>query len=205
MGTRNLQVVVLNNEIRVANYAQFDGYIGGQGLTALKFLRESMNESFKEKVAQCSWITPAEAKKLWVKCGAKPNSDMVGMDVSDKFKANYLHLHRDCGADIYALIQNSVNGLKLQNDINFAADSLFCEWVYVIDLDKNTFEVFKGFNQEKLVETERFAFLNDVAEKGEDNMRGDVYYPVKLAKSYSLDNLPTEEQILADFQEKEEE
>lgn len=190
MGTRNLTVVVQNNEIKVAQYCQWDGYLEGQGLTALNFLRDEMNQSFRDKVAKCSWITPEEHKQLWVDAGADPDSDMVGMDVSDKFKETNFHLHRDCGAIILKLIQDSENGLKLQNTIDFAADSLFCEYGYVVDLDKNTFEVYKGFNKEKLAETERFAFLNDKSDDG--------YFPIKLLKSYSLDGLPTKEEIIKD-------
>lgn len=201
MGTRNLSVVIQNNEVRVAQYCQWDGYISGQGLTTLNFLRNEMNESFKDKVAKCSWISKEESKKLWVDAGADPESDMVSMDVSDRFKQNNFQLHRDCGADIYSLIQNS-EGLKLQNDINFASDSLFCEWVYVVDLDKNTFEVYKGFNKEKLSDEERFAFLN--VETYEERRGEDQYYPVKFIKSYDLNNLPTEEELVADFTEDEE-
>lgn len=192
MGTRGINVIVANGEVKCAQYNQFDSYPSGQGATALKFLNEEMKSEFKEKVLSCAWITPEEHKQYWVDCGASPDSDMVDMDVSEKFKKKYLHLHRDCGADIYSLIQKSTNGLKLQNTIEFAADSLFCEWGYVVDLDKNTFEIYKGFNKQPLVKNERFEFLNDKADNG--------YYPIKLVKFYSLENLPTLEQFIEDLE-----
>lgn len=196
MGTRNLTVVVANSDYKIAQYCQWDGYISGQGVTILNFLRNEMDSSFKEKVEKCSWITPEQHKQYWVDCGASPDSDMVGMDVSDKFKKKYSHLHRDCGAGILKLVQDSPSGLKLQNEIEFAADSLFCEYAYVVDLDKNTFEIYKGFNQEKLAADERFAFLSEKASR--------EYQPVKLLKSYSLDNLPTEEEMVKDCEPSEE-
>lgn len=156
-----------------------------------------MNSSFREKVLACSWISEEEFQDLYVECGAERGAEWINMDVSNKFREKYLHLHRDCGADIYELIQKSENGLKLQNNIGFAKDSLFCEWGYVVDLDKNTFEVYSGFNKKPLTEGERFAFLNEKCEE--------EYYPIKLVKSYSLNELPTEEQFIKDCDPPEEE
>lgn len=89
----------------------------------------------------------------------------------------------------------SENGLKLSNRINFAANSLFCEYGWVIDLDKNTFEGYEGFNREALTENERFYFLSDKAEDG--------YMPVKLVAEWQLDNLPTLDEMCAPFNEDE--
>lgn len=196
MGTRGMNMIVVDGEFKCAQYNQFDSYTNGQGLTALKFLRDEMKfEQFKQKVLQSSWISEEEHKQLWIEAGAEPDSDMVDLDVSKKFKEKNLHLHRDCGANIYALIQNSANGLKLQNDIEFAADSLFCEWLYVVDMDKNTFEVYKGFNEKPLKKNERFHFLQ----------KSGQYYPVKLVKTYSLSSLPSDEDFKQDFAKKEDE
>ena len=59
----------------------------------------------------------------------------------------------------------------------------------LIDLDKNTFEVFEGFNQKPLDESERFYYLQTKDEK---------YYPVRLLKSYDINNLPDEETFIKD-------
>ncbi len=190
MGTRNLEVVILNGEVRVAQYCQWDGYPSGQGLQSLKFFRDKMNRKvFEEKIQKSSWITTEEFKQLWIECGASPDSDLVNFDVSNLFKTKNPHLHRDCGAKIFELIQNSENGLKLNNNIEFAADSLFCEWAYVIDLDKNTFEVYKGFNKRKLGKQQRFYHLQKENENSE-------YYPIRMKKSYDLNQLPTDEEFL---------
>lgn len=200
MGTRGMNIIVIDKEIKCAQYNQFDSYPAGQGATTLEFLREEMHPDFKDKVKSCSWISQVELQKLWVEAGADPDSDMVSLDVSKKFKENNLHLHRDCGAQIYALIQSSENGLKLQNSIDFAGDSRFCEWLYVVDFDKNTFEVYNGDNSENLTSEDRFYFLIEDSRK-----EGGDCSPVTIVKSYSLDNLPTKEQLIQDLDHSEEE
>ena len=80
--------------------------------------------------------------------------------------------------------------ILLKNSINFAKNSLYCEWAYVIDLDKDIFEVYIGSNLLNLSENERFFFLQDKNEK---------YKPVKLIKSYNFKNLPNQLEFVEEF------
>lgn len=163
MGTRSLICVVKDNEYKVAQYSQWDGYPEGQGVKILKFIRENNIEEFKEKISKCSFVNGEE---------------------------KYSYLNRDTGADILSfIIKDNDENIKLENSIDFAQDSLFCEWAYVIDLDKNTFEVYEGFNKEPLSKEERFY--------SEFNKKG--YYPVKHVISFDLNELPTKESFLNYF------
>jgi len=206
MGTRHLICVVKDGEYRVAQYGQWDGYPSGQGLTVLRFLTKEMDRTrFESKIDELSWITDEEYESQWKECGTDPVSDLVSIDIAEKYAEKHPENSRNTGGKILSIIQNSDKPLKIINQLDFAADSLFCEWAYVIDLDKNTFEVYKGFNKEPLKKDERFAQLdkesNSVELDGDIVIRESEYHPVRLARSFALDNLPSEEDFLNCFNE----
>lgn len=190
MGTRNLTAVKIDGEYKIAQYGQWDGYPGGQGMTCLNFLRETMDEDkFKAALRKCTFITNKELSDLWSKY-TDSKDGWVTIEEADRMKRDYPEFSRDTGAGILELVQNS-DGMELQNEIAFAADSVFCEWAWVIDFDERTFEGYKGFNKEPLTENDRFYFLKDYENDG--------YYGVKLAAKFSLNNLPTDEEFLDAF------
>ena len=197
MGTRNLTMVIKGEKPVVAQYGQWDGYPGGQGITALKFLRSKSFNKFKKKLDLIRFATKediAEVEEFMKSIGV--NDGWMNMDQSGKYHEKYPFLTRDHGAKILQLIQDNNDPVFLTDSTNFANDSLFCEWAYVIDLDKNTFEVYEGFNKKPLEEGERFY--------GEKKVDTD-YFPVCLIKTYSLSELPTLSQFLKDLEPVEEE
>lgn len=194
MGTRNLTAVFVDGEYKIAQYGQWDGYPEGQGLTCLKFAwnvlaNKENRKAFADKVRSCSWITQEEIDRR--------NAMIKSGEVKDWTKV-WPELSRDTCADILALVAKSENGLLLNNNITFAADSLFCEWAWVIDLDAGTFEGYRGFNQTTdLTPEDRFYFLVD-KQKGE-------YNAIILAAKWSLDDLPGKDAFLAAFKEEDDE
>ena len=199
MGTRHLICVYKDKEYKVAQYGQWDGYPEGQGIGVLKFLTKEMDRNlFETKLNMVRFGTEEELNKQWKECGAD-DSGWVNMEVSNRHKKLYPENDRDTGSDILLIIQNTNKPLILCNSLEFAADSLFCEWAYVIDLDNNTFEVYEGFNQTSLDSNERFSFLDY-----QPAHRTEKYYPVKHVISFKLDNLPTKDEFLSYFKENEE-
>lgn len=193
MGTRHLTMVHSGGEYPVSQYGQWDGYPSGQGTTILEFLKNSDMAKFKEQVDSLTQLTPEQVESKWVEKGAKPGDSFVSMDIAADFREDYPHLSRDTGSEILQLIYEGT-AKEVYLDIDFAADSLFCEWCYVIDLDTRVFEVYKGFNTKKLTKKDRFKFLEDKA-NGE-------YHPVKLIATYPLSNLPDS---LAELEQEDEE
>jgi len=177
MGTRNLTCVAIDGEIRVAQYGQWDGYPSVGGVECLNFLRTFDKEKFSNKVRASKFIGDDDLKNLY-----------ISYDINfDRFRADYPQLDRSIGRDVLKLIETSQDGILLGNSIDFAKDSLFCEWAYVIDLDNGVLEVYSGFNESPLDESERF-YSQDPDENG--------YYPIKLLEKFDINNLPTDEEFI---------
>jgi hypothetical protein len=199
MGTRNLTCVYFNGEYKIAQYGQWDGYPSGQGLTALHFLKNADIVRFKQSLQNVSWITDGELKQRWLEFGHNIDEGgvLVSCQIASLFYRKYPELSRDTAAEILNIVYDTVSPILLSNHILFAKDSLFCEWAYVVDLDKNTFEVYQGFNESPLGNEERFKPMEDDTESD--------YYPVKCVATYSLDNLPTDEIFLYELEGETEE
>lgn len=182
MGTRHLTMVVSDQKVRVAQYGQWDGYPKGQGTVILDFLRKANLKRFRKRVEAVREITPEEDK-------------MVEALGSDKWPEKYPYLSRDIGAKILPYIYQHELPTGLSINPEFAADSVFCEWAYVIDLDTQKFEVYKGFNKTPLTASDRFYHLRTLCRK-----ECPGYYPVKMIKEFSLSELPTKTAFLKHFQ-----
>ena len=191
MGTRSLTCVVLDGKFKVAQYGQFDGYPSGQGSTALAIMREIVSqnkiERFTGKVRLLNKLTDAQHKQLWIDVGADPSKDYVSMEIGNAFDEKHPELSRRTGAEILSLVLNSdITCVQISED--FASDSLFCEWCYVIDLDQGLFEVYRGFQKQPHSEG-RFS---------KNSCESSGYYPVALVKSYNLKALPTADVFVQD-------
>jgi hypothetical protein len=198
--------------MKVAQYCQWDGYPSGQGLTILNFLsgnpseddKHTFSEGFKYGIkglvfdrdlfvanirACTTFKNDEELLEFQELCLSECDGDQE--KVADK----YPHLCRNIGGHLLAYIQK--NGpLKLSIDTEFVGDSLFCEWAYVIDLDTDKFEVYKGFQKEP--NTDRFAEWF-VPATGDHTQ----FYPVALMKSWSLDDLPSFDEFLKELRDEE--
>jgi hypothetical protein len=196
LGTRHITIVELKEEYRVAQYGQWDGYPGGQGLTVFNFIKENLSapediEEFKTIIDSTRFLTSQELQDRWVECGADPESDMVSMDVSHAFMKKYPELSRDTGAEVLALILNE-DARLLKDSIDFVGDSLFCEWGWLINLDTEELEVYGGFNKEPLTDADKF---HGVKQDNED------YCPIKMSHKFSFEKLHnmSEEDFIEQF------
>jgi len=163
MGTRNLTMVISDGETKVAQYGQWDGYPSGQGVTVQKFIKKYSVKKFKEVLNYVEFIDDRKRKEIdrWFKSiGVKDG--WMDMDQSALYHKKYPLLTRDNGAAILSMIMtNNDDTIWLNDSTNFGGDSLFCEWAYVLDLDKRVLEVYNGFNKEDKNLENRFAKYDD--------------------------------------------
>jgi hypothetical protein len=127
MGTRGLTKVIKNDKVVVAQYGQWDHYPSGQGLTALRFLRDETN------------VEKLDKGLYWLYETNEDDIQKTAERTGDNFQTAYPSLVRDTGAEILELIANAKGAIPILLDSNFENDELFCEGVFTVDLDKKTF------------------------------------------------------------------
>ena len=184
MGTRNLTMVQFNNEIKVAQYGQWDGYPSGQGATILEFCSNGVNlEKLKLKLEKVRFFREGEPLEFNKKLEEK---DAYTHWLYDNYN------HRDIGGKILERIVESEEDeeeIILENEYDFGYDGLFCEWAYCVNLDTNKLEVYKGFGKRPLGKKQRFY---------KENQKPDEYgyYAIRMVKQFDLNNLPSEAEFV---------
>ncbi|KAL2019213.1 hypothetical protein VTK56DRAFT_9940 [Thermocarpiscus australiensis] len=169
MGTRHLICIFWKGQWVVAQYGQFDGYPEGQGVKIFHFLSvarniENLKTGLEHHIYQPSQeqFDAIEAEcEVWDRARMEDGSfyqlSRVRMDGVNQL---YPSLARETSAGILGIIarasQTEAEGgteggeakeprkIPLKLDLEFANNGLFCEWTYVIDLDKEVLEVFGG-------------------------------------------------------------
>lgn len=187
MGTRNLTVVVKDNKIKIAQYGQWDGYPDASGLGCLEILRTDL-DNLINGLPNCIEIDDGiyegmikHAEEMAGEQNSAPEG-FLSMKISDALDELYPEQHRNTGFRILKIVADSKVPIYIQSRFDFATDTLFCEWAYVIDLDNGKFETHTGGgNGEQGV----FARL------GEDT--------VSMVTSFDLDNLPSDEEYMQAF------
>lgn len=195
MGTRGFVGFIDDDGNEKITYNHWDSYPSGLGSDVLTWLRTKVERE------------PATLRKQ------VGNLRMVQHDtpVTDEDLATLKRFHNgDVSTgderEWYALLRNTQGDPALileagvaEDASGFPSDSLFCEWGYLIDLEQDRFEVYRGF-QEQVHDEGRFAdrFV-------EEERRGPrQYYPVRLVASWPLDALPTVAEF-ADLEREEDE
>ena len=172
MGTRNLTVVIKDKKIKVAQYGQWDGYLSGACKYIKEFVQNKDNLDFlKAKIDKCEFVTQNKLDNL-IK--------------DDNVLIKFPQFGRDMGCDILDyIIKTGETEILLINHYNFAQDSLFCEYAYVIDLDNDILEIYLGFNENKNAE---FGLFSDL----ERNLKeSETYRTVALFRQYKFSKIPT--------------
>lgn len=190
-------VINKEGETKIAQYGQWDGYPEGQGQTALRFISNVENRQKLEKTL--NKIRFQNEKDINEKEQFLNSIGFVDgwltMEQAEKYHLKFPFHSRDIGAEILEKVcESKEKEIVLTDSTEFAYDGLFCEFLWLIDFSKNTFEGYEGFNHNKLDVSSRF-YRDEEKE----------YYGPVLVGSWDLDNLPTVEEMIKAFEKEEEE
>lgn len=167
MGTRGLYGVVVNGEVK-ASYNHFDSYPSGLGSDVVKFVQgiENVADTFERAQAltlvdESDEPTPVQVQKI------------TGQEKPDA----------EVGGDWYGWLRDAQGNLAenlrigfMTNGVNFGNDSLFCEWGYLVNLDDETIEVYRGFQTEPHTEGR---WADYVPTEDDQGYRSSPYYGIK--------------------------
>lgn len=192
IGTRGLIGVIVDG-VAKTSYNHFDSYPEALGVSTVVPLR-----LYAEGGGSWQDLSDlSRAVRMIDERGPAPT------DVDKEKLAEFLDTRVAGGSadDWYCLTRN-LQGKLLQmlsvgymvDAEDFALDSLFCEWGYVIDFDKGAFQVYKGFQHAP--HNEGFWGGREASQRA----TGD-YYPIRLVKEWPLIELPTKEQFLSELAE----
>lgn len=139
MGTRGITKVTYEGAVKVAQYGQWDHYPSGQGVTVLNFLKSADNIAMLKVGLSNVWYPSESELETFSKPYTHGENGMMSMDMGDKFARDFPSLTRNTGAEILSVIAQSDSPVPLYLDSEFEHDDLWCEGVYSINLDDETF------------------------------------------------------------------
>lgn len=172
MSTRGALGFRIDSKDKVT-YNHCDSYPEYLGVKILDFIKNHSIDEMKEianniQLVENNSIPSEEQIAICEKAG------FVNLQVSNKSKNDWYCLLRDSQGDLSSYKKVPF----MLNYIDFLYDSLFCEWAYIINLDENVFEVYKGFNKNPYA-SGRYSSKKDDTDSG--------YCGVKFIVSFNLD------------------
>lgn len=174
------------NGIDKAMYNHYDSYPDYLGRNIVNWLKtvtpEKLNEIFDKIVLVDADEKPSETEKVELdECGL--------YDYSGEYQEWYSLLHKLQGnPSLIEEIADTYGKVYMCDDISFIKNSLFCEYAYIVNLDKRVLEFWKGFQKKPWSENR---YGTDIEE---NNIRKD-YYPCKrisILRFGDIADIPTD-------------
>ena len=146
MGTRGLWGFRKSGH-SIAVYHHFDSYPEGLGYSFSEFLKKNSNEKlsrmFDNIVEIDSSIAPTEEQKDYC-----VQMSWCDLNVSNSSTNDwYCILHGTQEPENWQFAVDHEKTVYVDNYINFIKDSLFCEYVYIYDIDARCLEFYTGFQK----------------------------------------------------------
>ena len=189
MGTRALTAVYIDGTHKVAQFGRWDGYYEGQGTTCVNFIKKIIAdgrlEEFKDKVRQCTWISQEDYD---AHMSQAVTHGFYDSGILAQLEKEHPLLSWNCGSEALITIIESDTPSVLLDSLWHAADSLLCEYAYVIDLDTEMFEIYRP-----AFEPHTGGRFSEMTPPSNAKPLFDEQWeicPVKMVKSYKLTEIP---------------
>lgn len=195
MGTRGLCGFVVDGDVK-SSYNHYDSYPSGLGAKIVEqigYLTKNFSEDeLKEKVRDMFFVdddsTPVTEDYI------EKYKEYYDGNVGGSTEVTWPQLLRDTQGD---LVKNIEAGVMLDTN-DFARDSLFCEWGYLVNLDTKMLEVYRGFQKTSHADG-RFA---DPDYTPDEEFR---YYPIRLVEEFPFNDIPNMKEWEESLYEEEDE
>ena len=189
MGTRGA-IGFIKNGVEKVTYNHFDSYPSGVGIAVAGYCRrttiKAMNKAFDKLVLVTEEASPTKEQQ-------KQLNKYLSTSVSSGKPEEWYALLRETQGDLVEI----VNCGFMIDSKEFLLDSLFCEYAYIINLDTNMLEVYKGSQKDPDKGAGRY-----VGQKAEN---GREYFGVSLVKEIPLKAKDIADQVLSVGREEDEE
>lgn len=183
MGTRGFIGFVVNGTEKIA-YNHSDSYPGGLGLDVLGWLRKAHLGGAKRKATELRVVDP--------------NSSPAAEDIEQLRGYTNLNVGTRSVDDWYVLLRGTQGNPAAMLDAGviedagqFPMDSVMAEYGYLVDFDAETFEAYRGF-QEEPHDKGRFA----AREPHFNPHASTAWQPCALVGSWPLGDLPSDDDFL---------
>lgn len=189
MGTRGLFGFRKNKQDKLC-YNHYDSYPDGLGIEIMDYIKSHTNEKMNEVYDDIKLFNNDKPIKDFTKEEYEEYKHILkefGIKENLKGINNYDTLNDLISTSIkygrLSFYDNKKSNERLMCDDNdFIKDSLFCEWAYIINLDTNNLEIWKGF-QTKPQKDNRYG------NKCYKVRSGEKYYPCVLISEIPFDDL----------------
>ena len=132
-------------------YNHFDSYPTGLGVQVAEFVRTNDIEDMRFYFDKIKMVKPDSKPS---KANIQQYQRFLDMNVSDKTPTDWYCLLRHSQGDLNVYLHGGVTHMIDNHD--FLNDSLFCEWAYIVNLDNETLDIYRGF---QLDPNDKFKYL----------------------------------------------
>lgn len=146
METRGAYGFIVNGKTKVT-YNHYDSYPSELGVKVLTALTGALVATAVPLVAVASAIEMVNEDDKPTPAQVTACAPFIDVDVGSQSTDDWYCLLRGAQGDIDSLLAGNVPFMI--DSAPFLLDSLFCEWAYIMNLDTQKLEVYKGFNQDR--------------------------------------------------------